>query len=418
MKLRINSIIAFILMVSILAQPVFFSSMALLGISFEGSDSSLTYIIYIVALGIFSFSIYAYSILKTGILKNELYLLAIILIYISIHLLWVIFDPIYTELIQESLVFFLLFGLPGFLVAASIIKLDLINISMKIMEPIFIFISISIFSYALIPTLTGNRTTSLGGTSYQTLSYYSALSAGILFTYFTQIPTSLRIGIASSSIYKGLQLALVLCGLLGTLLGGGRGAFVLLVTYVLTLSYLSITNKNWLSSKQALIKSVVKVLTIILLFIVFIIYFRDKEFVQQGFKRATQFISPNGGIDIASGSSGRDIVYMSAIEYIAERPFLGYGPFGALEKTIQAHNIFLDILLQLGLIGLLISMLLLLSVTRRAIKNWSIHSIWVLALFLYPAIQLLFSFYYLHSSLFIFGITFYATYKKITHIKL
>lgn len=63
-------------------------------------------------------------------------------------------------------------------------------------------------------------------------------------------------------------------------------------------------------------------------------------------------------VDIAESSSGRDTIYAHLISFINKNPFIGYG-VGASQRMIgsTAHNMLLQILLEAGLIGLLIWML-------------------------------------------------------------
>jgi O-antigen ligase len=58
---------------------------------------------------------------------------------------------------------------------------------------------------------------------------------------------------------------------------------------------------------------------------------------------------------IAESSSGRDQIYRSIWELIKQKPFIGHG-IGILQSTsgYTAHNIFLQILVESGILGLLI----------------------------------------------------------------
>lgn len=410
MQVKINTLIAIIAAVSILAVPLFFSIMGLFGVEYEGSESSPVYVIYIVLIATFSMLTYLYASIKKGFLKQELILIAIIIVLFVLHIFWVIFDPVQTLLIPDFLLFFLLLGLPGFFSAATIIKLNLMVHVIRIMEVILLIIASGVIAFSVIPTLAGVRTASLAGASYQALSYYSAFIFGMLLAYNTQIPTSFRFTWTKSKWYSGFIYVVMISCVIGTLLGGGRGAFLLLIAYFLIyLVSLFFIHKITLNS---LLRGFIRLILIIISISLFVDFFGKKDFIQSGFTRATQFISSDGGIDLAEGSSGRDVVYQVAIEYIDKNPISGYGPFGFREKTIQAHNIFLEILLQFGLIGLIIFITLIIILIIKAVKNRSVFSFWVFCLLLYPIVSLMFSGAYLHDPIFIFGISLLVLLKK------
>lgn len=410
MQMLIRNFIAIVSSIAIIAQPLFFSIMGLFGLEYEGSESSPVYVFYIVVVATLSMLSYSYASIKKGVLMQEIILITIVVILFFMHFLWVIFDPIQTVLTPDFLLFFLLLGLPGFFSAATIIKLNLIVQFVRIMEIMLLIVASGVIVFSVIPTLAGVRTASLAGASYQALSYYSAFTFGMLLVYNTKIPTNLRFSWTKSKWYLGLVYGIMVSCVLGTLLGGGRGAFLLLIGYSLIHFFSSISIRRL--NLKSLISGFIKLIVTIFSFVFFINFFGEKDFIQTGFERATQFISSDGTIDLKEGSSGRDVVYQVAIEYIDKNPIFGYGPFGFRDKTIHAHNLFLEILLQFGIIGLILFIILIVALIVRTFKNWSVLSFWVFSLFLYPVVNLMFSGGYLNDTLFIFGISFFAIYKN------
>lgn len=416
MSLNINKIIIPIQIWATLAIPLFFSVMGLLRIDYEGAESSSVFIIYIILITTFSLISYIYSCIKSGILRQELYILLIIGCLISAHFLWVIFDPIKTKLFTYSFTLFLTIGLPGFFAAASTIKLKELVFFVKLTEVAILIIALGLISYSILPTIAGTKTRSLAGASYQTLSYYSAFCFGVLLTYISRVPFKYRLRFAGQKPYIALIYVILLLCLIGTFLGGGRGAFILLTVYLTLYISRFINIRNWISSSANVINNILKLVSTLILFIFFIVSFWEKDFIQSGFVRATQFISSDGTIDLESGSSGRNVVYSNALSFIDQHPYRGYGPFGAYDNTLQAHNIFLDIILQFGYFGLAIYLICILWLIIIAIRNWSIFSFWVFSLMLYPIIMLMFSGYYLHTSIFIFGVSFFCIYRRDKNI--
>lgn len=407
----VNNVIAMICAFAMLGQPLFFSFMGLLGIEYDGSDSSNVYVAYIIIIATMMLFIYAYGVVIKGVLKKEFFIVILIVFSFALHILWVLFDPIETELIPRFLVFFILFGLPGFFAATTIIKLDLIPQLIRICEVFFLIMALGIVTFSVLPSFAGVKVASLAGASYQTLSYYSAFIFGILLIYNLHLPEVLRFPCVRFFWYKILSYGLLLGCLLGCLLGGGRGAFVLLIAYLLMVLPSVFLHKRNFLTQRAMLNASLKFFSIVFVFIVFFSYFWDRDFVQSGFNRATQFISSDGAIDLERGSSGRHVVYQNAARYIVDSPLIGYGPFGFRDKTIHAHNFFLEVLLQFGVVGLSVFLLLIGLMLVNAIRNWSFYNYWVFGLFLYPLVMTMFSGAYLHSSLYCFGIAFMTVYK-------
>lgn len=399
-------------MFAIFSQPLFFSILGILGIEYEGIDSSPLYAIYIVVLFSLTLILYIYSSLIKGLFKSELAILVFIGLVFSYHFLGVILYSIENKLLPESLLFYILLGLPGFLSATTVIKLNLIKQCIKITEMLFIIIALGVTFYSVLPSFLGMKITSLAGASYQALSYYAAFSFGGILFYITQVPSKLRCKFVTLKLYSLLAYSLLISCAIGTILGGGRGAFLLLLFYSLLYSFRFLNIKKWASSINMLIKGVLVLLALVLCVTTLIITFSNQDFIKSGLERATQYISSDGGIDVAEGSSGRNIVYENALTYINQKPIFGYGPFNSLDTTLQAHNIFLDILLQFGIIGLLGFLIFLTFMIYRCIREWNLYISWIMILFMYPALMLMFSGYYLHNTVFIFTTTFLFMYKK------
>jgi hypothetical protein len=218
--------------------------MGLLGIEYQGSESSIVYVAYVVTIAGLSLVAYIYTTFSKGILRGEAVIWAIIASLFALHTLWVIFDPLNTPLIPEFLIFFLLFGFPGFLSAAAAIKLGILPGVVKTSELLVILIAVGIILYAVLPSLAGIRTASLAGASYQALSYYAAFSFGMLLTYNFHLPNDLRFKVTSHNWYRIASYALMLGTVFACFLGGGRGAFLLLLTYLFITIIFIILNKK------------------------------------------------------------------------------------------------------------------------------------------------------------------------------
>lgn len=406
MQIKLRSLIAFIAAIAILKEQLFFSIMALLGLEYSGASSSSSYIITVGFSTISISLVYIYTILKKGLAASDLTIILIFLLSLVIHALWVILDSPYTELFPEYLLFFILLGLPGYLSAYTLIKLNLTYSAIRLFEIFLIIIALGITIGAVIPSYLGILTRNLAGVTYQALSYYSAFVFGMLLFYATQAPRCFRYPWCTNRLYSLFLYALMLSCLLGTVLGGGRGALILILSYIFI--YITSTlnfTKRGINSRKYL-SNVLSVVSATFILIAAINLFSDYDFFTSGLKRATAFISSDGGIDLESGGSGRDQVYAQTLEYIYQNPLIGYGPFDFRSKSINPHNLFLEVLLQFGIIGLGSFVMLMTFVAYKTIKNWSIQTSWILSLLLYPLIMLMFSGSYLHTPILIFGISF------------
>jgi O-antigen ligase len=186
---------------------------------------------------------------------------------------------------------------------------------------------------------------------------------------------------------------------------GGRGAFVLMVLYIL-LWYLFwiIGNKHSRRFYIGLILALF-ILPFVLYGIYFIIQINEQMFV--GFNRAVSFIDfKQGGFNLAEGSSGREVIYNQAIELIGKKPITGYGLFEYMYSLTTVnqypHNFFLELLLQGGVFYCVTMVVFLSSLFLKFIKLLKRDSQFLILLFIfaYPMTNLIFSGSYLDTPLF------------------
>lgn len=389
-KVILNEIIIIVLGINIINIPFFFSFMALLGLDYENSESSAIYSIYLAALFVLVCLFYFYSVCIRGVQKSELYVFSLILCYVVIHFIWVLFDSGSTSLVPAFLISSFAIGFVGVIAGIVTIKLELFEALIKRMELLFVIQALGILFYSVINTLSGNKVATLGGATYQALSYYSAFTMGMLMIYGLILPVEFRFKFARSVLYKFFLYMLTFVCALGVFVGAGRGAFLLMIIYLIFVLY-RLVNTGASIKRKDLLEGSVKLLLVLGVIAFFAVYFWEKDFVQHAFQRSTQYMSSESLIDLRQGSSGRDKVYSIAFDYILDKPFLGYGPFGVRDKAIHAHNVFLELWLQFGLFALFILPLgvYCLVVRMNRMKNW--YKIWSFGLVLYPLVMIQFS---------------------------
>lgn len=78
-----TTLIVAVTVLVILNRPIFFSTMGLLGINYEGSDSSSIYSIYLTTLFVFTLAAYLYTVLTIGLSQNELVALGLLVLFFS-----------------------------------------------------------------------------------------------------------------------------------------------------------------------------------------------------------------------------------------------------------------------------------------------------------------------------------------------
>ena len=120
-----------------------------------------------------------------------------------------------------------------------------------------------------------------------------------------------------------------------------------------------------------------------------------------------------------SRTSGRDIVYATILKSISKRPIFGYGIFNSNASEHGAHNIFLELLLQGGIIYLLFWIIVFYLFVRRLllIIKYDNSNLILIPLSVYPFTLLLFSGSYLEQPLFWFVIAYVFNYSQKQNYK-
>lgn len=308
----------------------------------------------------------------------------------------------------RELQFFFAFSTSGIYSATYCYRYNKFHLFVKNLEVLMLICAFALILALPKLAVSTDGITQIGGGNHQAISYTSALAFGVLFcSLMTKSPQN-RYQIFNYKLYKILTLPILILLCVICLIGGGRGGVVLLFTNFLLCTYL-LARKHFIK--------VIFVILLSLLAIYFLISFVSSgltEIFEKGFERSFAFIGASGNIDLANGSSGRDIVYLKAINLILESPIFGYGIFQQYDLCQKyllqpySHNIFIEILLQGGLIFLTITIITLsvflkklyLLITKKGIN------IFLIPITTFPIIQLLFSNTYLCSPLFWFSLIF------------
>ncbi|QPW15765.1 O-antigen ligase family protein [Mammaliicoccus sciuri] len=328
---------------------------------------------FIVMSIIASYTIF-FSLTKTLVTKriNKTYFY--LLLVISIVMISYIASPFkLVESVKNPVLFFWLWAVPG-----SICGIESRNFKKSTFTKFFIFIFFS-FSICLVflfifPFITGSASTfiSSGLLNYQNASYIAAFIFGIGLYFLSE----------SNVKFKYLYLILVTLMVPIIFIVQGRGGLILLIVYGIFTVVQLINNKSMkLFEKVSFI-----VFGFLLIFLAYIFFVNLKENRILSYFKDGQFQIGN--------TSGRDILYSNSIELIKEKLLTGYGMFNYYPLLGGTpHNIFLEILLISGFVGLIIFLYINIYYIYNFIKLYKKNSIdkLVIYIFAYPIVLLFFS---------------------------
>ena len=253
-------------------------------------------------------------------------------------------------------------GIPCFIAGVLMREKRMLKRIEMFIAPIIIVVAVS-----LVMVLIKNPTSSIMlyaslGIDRQTLSYVSAYSIAFIFYYFFNFDALECIPLFKSFIFRLLIGCSLLICIFSLFAGGGRGAMCVVIAILL---YYLISYKPQ-GSKRGLIFGVF----IICIFIIALRFLSTTSVFSQGYNRIIDFFS---GSQDQSAKERLDL-YSSAIQIFQDKPFFGYGIGGSLgELHIWSHNVFLDIMIDYGLVGLFIFVITVIMSFYRILKLTKIH---------------------------------------------
>lgn len=377
-----------IFLLSIFGPNLFFSIMSILGLSYGGiEEGNLSYWIYLISLLLLSFTYFFVDVIR----KKYLTLRELIYIYFFMVFFFIVglYNTIHyshiPDHILEQTILFIIFIIPSSLAGWYFtVNKEKIKYLVKNLEIIMLIFTIAIFITSFLTLINGNQFESFGGGTYQDASYISAFSFGINLFYLIWGEKLYRYNFFESNKYNFIQLFLLVIQLFSLIVGGGRGAFVLLIIYLLIYSSILIGQNDF--------KIILKTIFILMVFgisiyIFNIIILNNKTVVLTGLDRIFQFISIDG-INW-DGTSGRDTVYINILNIAKTNPVLGVGFF----NYPLPHNLFLEVLVSTGIVGLFIFIIVLVCFIRKfyLILKTNFNNYVLLVIFLYPMVMLMFS---------------------------
>lgn len=376
-----------IFLLAIFGQRIYFSILAIFGYSYNGIESgNISYWAYLIML--LSLSIFFHA--KTKIEKGTVSKKEIILSYICLLFIFYAFASIEISGYKGAnsffnIYYFVIFSIPALLSGNYFSeRKNGINYLNKNLEIIMIVFTLGSFFSTFLTLFSNQVFEGFGGGTYQEAAYISAFSFGINLHYLIYGDKYERYSFFKKRLYKLIQIIMLLIQLLSLTVGGGRGAFVLFWVYILATIVTLLKGNEF--------KKIMKFTSVMVLFILgTMVFFKfskiDEGVIIKGIKRMSGFIATNG-IDW-SKTSGRDIVYKELLSLIKNNYIFGIGIF----NYPLPHNLFLEVLVATGIIGLIFFIILVFLFLKKfnRLLNVQPESHIILIIFLFPLIMLMFS---------------------------
>lgn len=401
-----------IVLLGILSSNFFFICAAVLGYQYEGVENSFIYILYCILVGGANIVLVLKYIIEKNknISFNELFLLIIFPMIVSTLFLITEFNSsVENYQAKRFYLFFLLFTIPAVYAAIYVNITGISKNLIKWFELIMIFISLSLFSSIYIPFFQGIRFESFGGANYQTVSYLAAFAFGLNLYFLFVEENNDRFKFTQKKLYVFICILLLFFQFGAIFLSGGRGGIILAFIYI---SYISLV--VWKRKKIEKVLRLIITCTFSTLILIFLApYLFKNSLFSNGLYRVFQFVSNDFTINW-EGTSGRNEVYIHAIRLINESPIWGYGLYGYLDYSTNPHNIFLEILLNGGILFFTFcgASVLYLTVKLDLMIRQDVRNRFLVILLIYPLIVLMFSGSYLISAQLWFVIAIVFTYKS------
>lgn len=324
-------------------------------------DSKAKYIIAIF-LAIIGYSLIIYDLIKGKIQKRDKKILFLLFFLLILYISTSLFYGSKNKYISYLLVF-VSESIPAAYIGIRLSKSPNIE-KINQLLPFFIIPTTLLIGtvglrYAMMSELANSRTGEVEGLGYQSLAYMMSVSFSYS-CYFLFIMKGMK-GVFGVLIRCTMAL-IMLFSVMICLTAGGRGGFVFIVVISLFLLYYYIK-----SSKKSRIKSLVVVTILILLVVYLIERFGVMESV--GMARVMNRLTED---------DNRMWLYQKAYKAFSEAPILGNG-VGSIWWTVgfYCHNAFLDILAEMGVIGCLFFLYIIVRTIWRLMMSAKTHPIYI-----------------------------------------
>ena len=376
---------------SLVSNILFFCVSSILGYTFEGSESSSVYKIYMTLMGgaviVLTWSDYLRGRLQTVpcfwcmLVGMPIYLLACYYWQTGCYILG-------RNVLQQYLLLMACFSYPACCAGIYIGHRGIKHFA-KYLDVMMLVMTISFFM-AIVATIAGKA--NVGGAGYQLMSYMGGFTFSVNICMLLWGDKYERFSLFRSKSWNVVAYLLLIVQLLACLISGGRGGFVLLAVGT---SYMLFRSRK-----------LTRLLTLgifALLTTVAASSFMDTP-LSNTLEKSTfrTFDYMRGDAENMKKVSGRSGVYEHALKIIKEDNYMGRGVFRSINEGYP-HNFFLEVLEQGGILYLLFWLGIFYVLIRKVnfmIDSENAHI--MIPLMFYPYIQLIFSGTYITCPLFWF----------------
>lgn len=381
----------YLFLLGIMGEWVFFLTLSFFNYQYAGSNESNFYVFYWILIFILSLVVFGLSLLnyiKLG--KMPKYFIVNILPIFIVIILYLISFSVYgyndtgngyyaKVFVSMCVPTFII----GYICATKNKENQLIDIVIK-----FITLGTGI----LIISLYRLVTTNIGVGSLDSIGGVGRLGIGYLATQFFIVTFyiflfSHRMENSNLSyLFKSRIKFILICIMLAiqvstVIFSGSRGPLLNLILVAILMLLVRIFQNNLIS----FIKKLLSITLIILGFVFIFNNFAKKYFVFSTERTLTLFELDK---DSWAGGSGRESLYSLAMDMFSNKPFFGYGPMGFLSSSgtnMYPHNLFLESIVDYGLVGLLIITLFFIFLIKKYIKKIKLNKNLLLILFLFTS---------------------------------
>lgn len=369
---------------------IFFSASSIIGYQYKGAEDSKVYIVFMVLVALLNLFLFFKQLLLHSfrITYRELIVILLPLIIFSFFLIRGGINSGFSPLSTTYFSYFLIWIVPALYAAIYIYKANLYGQLGKYMEIVMVLFTFSVMFTTLLPFVQGVHFTTLGGATYQTASYIAAFAYGLNLYFLINGNRHERFKFTKLRIYKWISILFLFIQLFGIFFSGGRGGIVLFTIYTLYFLVTIIIRKE----KKTVFKTLLGLISFVVIILAILPKLLEDPRFNWAFNRVFQFISFDSGVNW-EGSSGRDVVYSNAIDLIIQKPLFGYGLFGFWDISGYPHNLFLEILLNGGIVYLVFFIFVIVILLIKLLKmiKYKPDNKLLMVLLLYPLTMLMFS---------------------------
>ena len=283
--------------------------------------------------------------------------------------------------------------IPAVLIALIASRRHCLSAMVSILDYFIIIATVCIVKVSAVGIFTGVSRAllfNIYGVDYQYISYFSAYFCALDLFMIFEGKKYLTSRVMSSLLFQCIRLACAVFLGISSLYSGGRGGFVLILVmvffWVLLYSIYSGKVKQFIAG-VGLIIIIIGIISNIA---------QENEVFRNGIARTFEFLG-DGGINW-DGVSGRGDIYERTIQLICASPIWGYGiTGGSYHGVISTHNLFLEILVEGGLIYLIVWVYVLVAFFCKLYKKCKINREYLLifTIFMCDFVGVMFSFIYL-----------------------